>query len=447
MESATAYMPFGEFAKRVFLLAALIIGVLAMWQLRLVLLMTFLAIIIAVSLDIPVRELQQRGFPRPMAIGLVVSGALSGLGVLSFVIGAPVVQQTQNLFVELPEAVDRAVEAYNSISEEWVMLPPIDTTGIPEGNTTPNGIFSTDALTGGAVLVTSVGSFVFSIGVNLVLIIIAAIYMLVDPEIYPNSVLALVPKNRQEFVLRMMIDLRQSLVGWLITQLFSMTIITVMISFSLGVFWGVPNAIALGIVAGLLTFIPNFGWIISAIPGIIFTIADRPSFLIPVMLTYFFVQQIESNIITPIFIKRRLQVPAAALLVFQVMVSALFGFLGLLLAVPLFMVMLVLVRYLYVESVLDNINTAIEARETDDGTLLRVTSSSHHTDEVPLRQIFDGDGPMDLSLREVMRSISGRREKVSTDEQEMSVIIINDDYSDSSSESTGAGSTSSVERS
>ncbi len=445
MNATASYMPFGEFAKRVFLLGGLIIGVLAIWQLRLVLLMTFLAVIIAVSLDIPVRELQQRGLPRPFAIGFVMASTVMLLGLLGFVIGAPVIEQTQNLFEELPDALDRVVSEYNVIATDWDMLPSVSTTQINPQNG-PSGLVTTDTLTGGASLVTSVGSFVLSFAVNLVLIIIASIYLLIDPETYANSVLALIPKNRQEFILRLLVDLRQALVAWLITQLFSMTIITMLLAFILGVIWGVPNAIALGILAGLLTFIPNFGSLIAAVPGIIFTLADRPSYIVPVILTYAFVQQVESNIITPIFVKRRLHVPAAALLVFQVMVSVLFGFLGLLLAVPLFMVILVLVRYLYVDSVLDNLNTEIEARETEAGTVLRVTSSGHHTQEVPLRQIFDSDGPMDLSLREVMRSISSRREKLATSEQEMQPVATTDEDDQSEpSVSTGTGPTNIVD--
>lgn len=448
MNATTAYMPFGEFAKRVFLLAGLIILVLAIWELRLVLLMTFLAVIIAVSLDVPVRELQQRGFPRAIALIIVISITVTGLGFLGFAIGAPVVEQTQNLFDELPDALDRVIGEYNRLAADLGMLPNIDTAEI-EGNNGPSGLITPDTLTGGASFVTSVGSFVLSVAVNLVLIIITAVYLLADPEVYANSILSLIPKNRQAFVLRLLIDLRRALVSWLITQLFAMTMISILLAFALGVFWGVPNAIALGILAGVMTLIPNFGAVISVIPAIIFTLADRPSYVIPVILTYIIAQQIESNFITPMFVKRRLNVPAAALLVFQLMVSVLFGFLGLLLAVPIFMVILVLVRHLYVESVLDNLNTEIEARETAEGTVLRVTSSGHQTQEVPLRQIFDGDGPMDLSLREVMRSISARRDKAVTNEQEMAPIDpeprLSPETQSESSGSTGAGSTSIVD--
>lgn len=462
MTPAQNYMPIGEFTKRVLLLAGLIVAGLTLWQLRLVLLLTFLAIIIAVSLDIPVRSLQSRGFKRSLAIIFVGSGTIAGIGLLGFFIGSPLVEQTQNLFEELPNALSELNSDYNTFAAETSIFPKIDLESSASDTNDTSSLLNSDTLTGGAVLITSVGSLLASVVVNLVLVVIVSLYLLAEPETYANSFLALIPHDRQQFMLKLMVDLRHALVGWLVTQLFSMSIIGFMIWFSLGVLWGIPNAIALGMLAGLLTFIPNFGSIMAAIPGIIFTLAERPGYVIPVMLTYFVVQQVEANFITPMFMKRRLNIPAAALLVFQVMASVLFGFMGLLLAVPLFMVIVVLIRDLYVEQVLDNINTAIEARKSDSGMVLRVTSSHHQTEEVPLREIFDNDGPLDLSLKEVMRGIS-RRDKTPTEEQIMEPIKIessdgspveenettekNEENSSYSPSSTGAGSTTTPSRS
>lgn len=411
------YMPFGEYAKRLLLLGALIVLGLGLWQLRVVLLMTFMAVIIAVSLDIPVRRLQLYGLQRSLAIVIVVVMTVVVSVVLVTVIGTPVVEQTQNLIEELPPALKTLGEDYNDIADTSPLLPSIEELDrLESGNEIGSSVLSADTLSGGALLVTSVGTFVVTLAVNLLLVIIVSGYLLADPETYANSFLALIPKHRQILMLKIMVDLRQALVGWLVSQLISMTIITLLIWFSLGVVWGVPNAIALAMLSGILTFIPNFGSVIAAIPGVIFTLVDRPDYLLPVLATYIIVQQFESNVITPTIIRQRLHIPAAALLIFQVMSGVLFGFLGLLLAVPLFMVLTVLVRNLYVDHLLDNVNTSIEARKREDGeTVLRVTSRHHSTEEVPLKQIFDGDGPFDLTLQEVMRSMSRREEEIELD--------------------------------
>lgn len=434
MNPTVIYMPLGEFAKRVLLLGGLVIAVLAIWQLRLVLLLTFLAVVIAVSLDIPVRTLQQRGLNRGVAIGLVAGATIAGIVILGFVIGTPLVEQTENLFEELPGAMEELFDDWNEFATDTGIVPQVELDALNDVDDT-SSILTTETLTGGALLVTSVGSFVLSVAVNLALVIIVSMYLLADPETYANSFLSLIPQNRQAFVLKLMVNLRHALVGWLVTQLFSMTVIGFLVWFSLGVVLGIPNAIALGMVSAILTIIPNFGPIVAAVPGIIFTLAERPSYFIPVIITYIIVQQAEANFITPMFMKRRLNIPAAALLVFQVICGVLFGFMGLLLAVPLFMVLVVLIRDLYVDSVLDNINTSIEAESSDDGTVLRVTSSHHRTEEVPLRQIFDGDEPLDLSLSEVMRALRGRdKEKTATEEQIM--LPVTPDADDNSKLST-----------
>lgn len=403
------YMPFSEFFKRILLLGSLIVLGLGLWELRVVLMMTFLSIIIAISLDIPVRKLQDYGVQRGLAILVVTFITIIGMISLVTVIGTPVVEQTQNLIEELPPAIETLTEKYNEIAVQSPLLPTWDEFDKMQTNDEVSSILSAETLTGGALFVTSVGSFVVSLAVNLLLVTIVSWYLLADPETYTNSLVSLIPKYRQILVLRLLVDLRQALVGWLVSQLISMAIIMVMVWFSLGVLWGVPNSIALAMLAGILTFIPNFGSVIAAIPGLIFTLVDRPHYVLPVLITYFIVQQLESNLITPMIIKRRLHIPAAALLVFQVMNGVLFGFLGLLLAMPLFMVLTVLIRNLYVDDFLDNVNTAIESRKREDGeTVLRITSNHHSTEEVPLKQIFDGDGPFDLTLQEVMHSLARR---------------------------------------
>ncbi len=407
------YMPLREFVKRILLLGSLIVLALTLWELRLILLMTFLAIIIAVSLDIPVRRLQGYGLRRGIAMLIVMAITVVILVILVTVIGTPIVTQSQNLIEELPNALQTLREDYEARAEKSVIFPNIDFDTLLTSNESTTSIISPDAVTGSALLVTSVGSFVVSLAVNLIVIIIVSMYLLAEPETYANSLLALIPKTRQVIILRIMVDLRKALVEWLVSQMISMFIITVLTWFTLGVIWGIPNSVALGILAGVLTFIPNFGSVIAAIPGIIFTLAEKPDYVVPVILTYIVVQQLESNLITPAVIKRRLSIPAAALLVFQVICGVLFGFLGLLLAVPLFMVVTVLVRELYVDMVLDNLNTAIESHRSEQGnTVLRVKSEHYTTQEIPLKQLFDGDGPIDRTIKEVMDTLSRREQEI-----------------------------------
>lgn len=405
-------MSFGEFVKRILILGFIVVVALTMWELRLILLLSFLAVIIAVSLDVPVRVLQRSGIRRGFAIPIVVAVTLFVLLTFFIFIGATVYNETQLLIEELPEALRGVYEDYNRLAKRVTVLPPLDLNLQDEQGEDVSALLNSETLTGGAALVTSVGSSVFSIAFNLFIVVVVAIYMLADPEAYANSLLSLIPKDKQERVLHIMVDLRQSLVSWLITQLFSMIVTASLVGFMLGVVWQIPNSLALAMIAGILTFIPNFGPFVSMIPGIIFTLSAQPTLVIPVIITYLVIQQLESSLITPLFIRYRLSIPAGALLIFQVMCTVLFGFMGLLLAVPMFMVVTVLVRDLYVDDFLDNINTSIRARETQGGeTVLQVVGESHETSEIPLKHIFKGKNPFDHSVEQVLDALSGDYEE------------------------------------
>jgi predicted PurR-regulated permease PerM len=336
---------------------------------------------------------------------------------LGLIIGTPVVTETRSLAEELPDAVSTLADDYENLSQQVPFLPSVELGDQVDG-TGEGDVLSSGLVENGAEIITSIGSSVFSVAFNLFVVIVVSIYLLFEPQSYANSFLSLIPKNRQARFLQVMVDLRQSLVGWLVSQLISMTITAGMTAFMLGVVWGIPNAIALGALAGLLTFIPNFGPFVSMLVGLIFTLTAKPALFIPVLITYIAIQQLEASIITPTVIKYRLSIPAAALLIFQLVAGVLFGFMGLLLAVPMFMVVMVLVRDLYVEDVLDNINTAIESRDTDEGeTVLRVKSDRYQTAEIPLKQIFPEDpNPFERTLAQVLGGNSERQPDASEEE-------------------------------
>jgi hypothetical protein len=83
------------------------------------------------------------------------------------------------------------------------------------------------------------------------------------------------------------------------------------------------------------------------IPIFVFTMAEDPSLMLRAIPAYLAIQLLESNVITPMLIRQELQLPSGGVLLFQLVAAALFGALGLLLAVPLLLVLVVLVREIY----------------------------------------------------------------------------------------------------
>ncbi|RYY34569.1 MAG: AI-2E family transporter, partial [Sphingobacteriaceae bacterium] len=112
---------------------------------------------------------------------------------------------------------------------------------------------------------------------------------------------------------------------------------------------GIPMALTLALMAGLLNFIPNFGPLIAMIPAVLLGLIDSTNTAIIVAVMYILIQILESNIITPMVQKRMIDLPPALTIISQVLMGTLSGVLGILLATPLLAVVIVLIDELYVK--------------------------------------------------------------------------------------------------
>src|SRR5690606_20797257 len=128
---------------------------------------------------------------------------------------------------------------------------------------------------------------------------------------------------------------------WLLGTLASMVTVGVLTGGAL-MLLGLPAAAALGIIAALLEFIPILGPGIAAFPALLVAIAHGGwSEALYVGLIYLAIQQIEGNLIYPLFLRRAVALPPALTVLAVVGAGLLFGLLGLFLATPLLVVLLV----------------------------------------------------------------------------------------------------------
>ena len=137
---------------------------------------------------------------------------------------------------------------------------------------------------------------------------------------------------------------------WLATQLIAMIVIGVVTGGALALL-GVQGAIALGIIAGLLEFIPFVGPIAAAIPAIAMGLLDSPQKAIYVAIVFTVIQQAEGHLLIPLLMKDSLELPPVLTILSQAVMATVFGFMGLLVAVPLLGATMVAVKLLYVEDV------------------------------------------------------------------------------------------------
>lgn len=366
-------MSYNEFIKRLLTIIAIGLFLVAAWRLRNILMMTLLAAIIAVSLDIPVVRLQRLGIRRGYAIALTLIGVVIGVGLFLTWVMPPLAVQFSAIVAEFPAAFENVQAQY----AQWYTEQG-QTIGnfLPEINIEDlQGVLNNVAAWLSSV-VAMLGGVLFNSVLNLLVIIVVSVFLLLEPKGYVRGFLALLPPGYRARALEILVELRLTVTTWMTALTFSITVTALLVTVVLGLVLGVPNALALGVIAGFATIIPNIGAVIPLVPIAIFTLADDPSKLPLVIPAYILIQLTESNILTPSIVKRELNIPAALILIFQLISASLLGFFGVLLAVPLLAIIITLVREVYVYDVLGMRGTSIDIEYDEDNTLHIVTRAS-----------------------------------------------------------------------
>lgn len=181
----------------------------------------------------------------------------------------------------------------------------------------------------------------------LLLTTVIAIYLAAEPKTYRRGVMHLIPERARPRAAKVMDETAEMLRKWLLAQLVAMAVIGAVTTGVL-MLLDVEAAFALGIIAGLLEFVPIAGPIIAAIPAIGMAFLQSPQTALYVTIAFIVIQQLESNVLTPLVMKHGLEMPPILTLASQGIMTLLFGFLGLLVAVPLAAAIIVPVQMLYV---------------------------------------------------------------------------------------------------
>jgi len=168
----------------------------------------------------------------------------------------------------------------------------------------------------------------------LFLIVIIGIYVALEPRLYERGIAWMLPREQREdfyvTVSRMAFTMRRLMAGRLFGMLFEGVFTWVMLWA-----WGVPMAVLLGIITGLLAFIPNIGAIVSGILMVLVGFSGGMDMGLYTIFVYFVVQNIDGYIVVPLIAKKTVDLAPALVLGAQLIMGLLFGILGLFLADPL----------------------------------------------------------------------------------------------------------------
>jgi predicted PurR-regulated permease PerM len=344
---------------RWFLIAAIIFGVLFFfWQIRTILLLALLSVILVVGFTIPVRLLVRRGIPRTPAIILSVIGTVIVIGLLMLVALPTLLDQFNTLAtVTVPIGVNRLVESWNSgeIQQQYPILRDIqpylenlriETSAINEivGQIT-NFVGQVGESAG-----TLVGG-VANVLLSLIVIVFLTLYFIAEPDTYLEGMIKLFPLWYRHRVRTILIRLELMLRRWLEATLLSMVFVGVVTWIGL-VIVGLKEAAALGVLAGVFSFIPNFGPILALVPSVAVGIVQAPQNIGWIILIIYGTSFLQSQVVSPILVAESLKLPPVLVLLGQIIAGVFLGFLGIMLAVPIIAILMVLVQEIYIRDIL-----------------------------------------------------------------------------------------------
>ncbi len=329
---------------------ALSVSLYILWQIREVLLLLFLAVVLATALNRFVQRLQKSGVKRGIAALLSVGILLTLIIGFVWLIVPPFIDQFQQLVQIVPEGLERLRGWVDSFQSRFIPGRSFEDY-IPNGNDLIRQVQPLASRLFGNFF--ALFSNLFSILLSLLLVVVLMIMLLANPTPYRHGFIRLFPAFYRRRIDEILTECDVALGGWLVGILFNMAVITVLSGLGLWIL-GVPLALVNALLAGLLTFIPNVGPTLSVIPPIAISLLDAPWKAVAVLILYIVIQQIESNILTPLVMQKQVSLLPAITLVSQVAFAVFFGFLGLLLALPLLVITQVWLREILIKDVLDN---------------------------------------------------------------------------------------------
>ncbi len=326
----------------VLLLFALASG---LWLVRDVLFITFFAILVASFLSLFIDPLQDRlGWRRGVAGPVVLLGLTLVFGGLLWLAWPTLAAQLSQVSRDLPEVIG-AAESWLSRQFRSIFGTFGATGEVVEERVRYRAAEELADLVGGTIplLNTVLGALT-----GLLLVTFAGLFLAIDPRLYAHGLLRLAPGSSRLRLLGVFEAVAHTLRRWMAAQALGMLIIGTAATIGYAII-GMPAALALGVIAGLLEFVPYVGPVLAFIPAVGIGFTAGKAFEVAVL--YILIQGLESNIMTPLIMKGVVKLPPALTLLFQAAMATLFGFLGLLLAVPMLAAGKVVVQELYVEEV------------------------------------------------------------------------------------------------
>ncbi|SEB14730.1 AI-2E family transporter [Pedobacter hartonius] len=271
---------------------------------------------------------------RTASMVISVAGSFILLGILLWFMGTKIQNQIALLSDSLPGTIETAKARLNEHSIGKKILAYFSDNNSDKLFATAQKFFSTS----------------FGVLGNVYVILLLAIFFTSNPSVYKDGIIKLVPRRNKAMAKNSIDRISLVLKGWLKGTMLSMLLITILIAIGLSVM-GIPGALVLSMLTGMLKLIPNFGSTAAMIPGVLLALMVSTNTAVIVALIYIVSQTVVSNIVTPLIQKKMINLPPALTIISQVIMGTLSGVLGIILAVPLLAIIIILVDELYVKEI------------------------------------------------------------------------------------------------
>ena len=313
-------------------LLAVVAGAILFWHLRGLVLIVFAGALIAILLDAAAGAVR-RVVPVGQTISVIISVVvLLGLLIGTFaLLGAQTLAELSELNNRLPALIRKLESTANLGSiESWLSERFDGADGAASVLSGLSGVTWTVVGAASGVLLAMAGGLFFAI----------------NPACYRNGAVRLLPHRFRRKGRDTLAAIGSALRAWLIGQLVAMLAVGLMTTLGLWAL-GVSTPIGLGVIAGILEFVPYVGPVASSVPAIAVAFVDSPTTALWVALLYVGVQQVEGALLIPLIQQEAVDLPPAVTVFAVVAFGVLFGPAGFVLAAPLMVVAVVLVRELW----------------------------------------------------------------------------------------------------
>jgi len=297
------------------------------------LLLFLLVFILSAVLNPVVVWLQKRGIPRVAGAVLLVFGMITVLGLVGSLAVPPLLDELGNFFANWGDKQQRLLQYYQELTANYPQLAEM----LPEP-----GALMADLTPRVTAFLGQVGRYTINLLVgifSLLVVLVLVIFTVANPTPLVTGLLSAVPERHRDRTANALRHIMVQLKNWAFGSLMLGIIIGLMTGiglWTLGKITGhhFPYVLLFSVIAGIGELIPNIGPVLSALPPALVALTIDPILAVWVLVLFIIIQQLENNLIVPVVMGQSLNLHPLSVTFTVLIMGALFGLLGAILAVP-----------------------------------------------------------------------------------------------------------------